>query len=74
MEFDGDALKEAFPTWFWAVGVVLVVGVTTALVVWYVQHPDRSPWTDFAQRVTIPDDISSLVGDAPDPGSETPPG
>jgi len=62
MEFDGDALKEAFPTWFWAVGVVLVVGVTTALVVWYVQ------------QVTIPDDISSLVGDAPDPGSETPPG
>jgi hypothetical protein len=67
MDHDLD-LDDIFPTWFWAVGAVLVVGVTVALVAWYVQHPDRSPWTDFAVRFNVPDDVSSLVGTPPSDG------
>ncbi len=43
-----DDLKDAFPTWFWGVGAILAVGVVALLVLWYVEHPDRSPWEDFA--------------------------
>ncbi len=55
-----EAIADAFPPWFWGVGVVLVLGITVALVVWYVEHPDRSPWTDF-QRLSVPNDLSGLV-------------
>ena len=61
MDLDDLTLKDAFPTWFWGVGVVLVLGVTVALIVWYVEHPDSSPWTDFGRRFAVPDDLSGLV-------------
>ena len=64
-----EAIGDAFPTWFWGVGIVLVVGITALLVVWYVEHPDRSPWTDFAVRFSVPNDVSSLVGTAPEDGA-----
>ena len=69
MEPDELTLKDAFPTWFWGVGIVLVVGVTAALVIYYARFPDRSPWTDFAVKFHVPDDVSSLVGTAPEDGA-----
>jgi hypothetical protein len=70
MELDDLSLSDAFPTWFWAVGAVLVVGVTVALVAYYVRFPDRSPWQDFAQRrLAVPDDLSGLVPTPSEDGS-----
>ena len=63
MDLDDFSLADAFPTWFWGVGVVLVVGISALLILWHLEHPGTSPWENFA-RVHIPDDVSSLV-DAP---------
>ena len=71
MELDDLTLKDAFPTWFWTVGIVLAAGCAALLVLWYIEHPDRSPWTDF---VRIPDDVSSLVDSSPGDGDPNRPG
>ena len=67
------SLDDVFPRWFWAAGVVLVVGIGALLVLWYIEHPDRSPWEDFARRpFEVPDDLSGLVGTAPEDGPGDP--
>ena len=68
MELDDFSLADAFPAWFWGVGIVLAVGVTALLVLWYIEHPGTSPWEDFA-RVRIPNDVSSLVDASPEDGA-----
>ena len=74
-DLEGFSLDDVFPRWFWGVGIVLVVGVSALLVIWYVEHPDRSPWTDFARaRFAVPDDLSGLDDAAPAPGDPAPPG
>ena len=68
-EYDLD-LEQIFPRWFWGVGAVLVVGIGALLVLWYIEHPDRSPWEDFARRpMVVPDDLSGLVPTPPEDGS-----
>ena len=64
------SLEDVFPNWFWGVGAVLVVGIGALLVLWYLEHPDRSPWEDFARRpMVVPDDLSGLVPTPPEDGA-----
>jgi hypothetical protein len=63
-------LADAFPPWFWMVGVGLALGVSVLLVLWYLEHPGRSPWEDFGRRFDIPDDLSSLDPSASQGGDQ----
>lgn len=38
------------PSWFWWVGAGLAASVVVLMVLWYVKHPDRSVFQDFAPR------------------------
>lgn len=69
-----DALGDAFPPWFWGVGAVLAVGCVALLLLFYLEHPDRSIWEDFGKRFDIPDDLSGLVTTSPEDGADPGPG
>jgi len=45
-----EDVSEFIPSWFWWVGAGLCVGVVALVVLWYVKHPDRSIFEDFARR------------------------
>ena len=62
-----DVLTEAFPSWFWTVGIVLAVSCAGLVALYYLLHPDRNIFVDFQRRPFIPNDLSGLV-DAP-PGT-----
>jgi hypothetical protein len=72
LKFDDLELQwnELFPPWFLWVGVALAAGVVTLTVLYYLEHPGRSPWDDFA-RVRIPDDVSSLAPSPSESGPES---
>ena len=40
----------AIPKWFWWLGAGLAASVVVLMVLWYLRHPDRSPFVDFAPR------------------------
>lgn len=69
-----DALKDAFPSWFWTVGIVLAVGCAALIASYYLLHPDRNIWEDFSRRPFIPDDLSGLVDAPPGAGDQDGPG
>ena len=61
------------PKWFWYVGAGIAVSVVVLMVLWYVRHPDRSPFVDFAPRHmgqpatngTLPHVAAPVGADAP---------
>ena len=42
--------QAVIPTWFWWLGAGLAAGVVVLMVLWYVRHPGRTPFVDFAPR------------------------
>lgn len=77
-----DATGFSLPKWFWFLGAGLALGVVTLFVLWYIRHPDRSPFEDFARRgplgvpesngaVPHPPTSVSTVADGGQEGSET---
>ena len=46
----GDVEGFTLPKWFWYLGAGIAAGVVVLMVLWYVRHPDRSPFVDFAPR------------------------
>lgn len=68
---DGFKLEDIFGKWFWITAGVAAAGVCILLIAWYVQHPDRSPFEDFARKVDIPASNGSVPHPAPAFGVDT---
>lgn len=54
MSDQADDLKEAFGDifgkWFWVTAGCLAVGIVVLTVVWYAQHSDQSPFTQWQPK------------------------
>lgn len=64
MTLDDLELGEIFPPWFWWLGIGLAIGSATLLVLWYLNHPERSPFRDFSNGLI---DTPASNGNTPYP-------
>lgn len=50
MSDDATTSDFEIPSWFWWLGLALAAGCVGLAVLWYVKHPERSIFEDFARR------------------------
>lgn len=66
MEIGGKELGEIIPPWVFYVGIGLALACGALMYGYYKKYPERNWYEDFARfRIKVPDDVSSLVADAP---------